>query len=446
MSHFNLQVEGFEIEDSTKNCKDCHTLTLQDFVQGLNQTWMMVEGEDIDRGVCKQIKTLTTVYLAQQNGSVYTKQVESSLSQLNDKQCYFPLNQLWGFNGIEIKSSDDRISILQDVFQDFRIPQVSISIKNITEKLTVYFIVSHIKIFDNGFSHFKLKDKGIIPGNRLVTLIISKVEYMEYSDLLSLFYLSKTPSSKQIFFDTQDILAQSGLNKQNEIILVFHVVSKGLQYTRYPDSLATALAKISGLMLILRISFLLQRYHRRRFFKNQEQNQTSIAKKIEEDPLIPSELNPCLINGKTEESLLQITQKSDITESPEEPSSTDEMERFSFERLEKGVECALALHREFRNFKATTEIASVSQTSQIEKFELQMADELEGCKRGTSKIEQKMRDEIDSLEQQIREQCGREQIILKEIESCKQVIGLQQEQIRIIMEMLTSQKNQPQKQ
>lgn len=99
--------------------------------------------------------------------------------------------------------------------------------------------------------------------------------------------------------------------------------------TRYPESFFTALAKVGGLIVLLRVSILLTLYHKNQFFKAAQAHGRK------------EEFNPHKLINETKESLL-IEEHGDLANSSVQLSQD---RRFAFERIEEGLDRIDDCHR-----------------------------------------------------------------------------------------------------
>ncbi|TNV79530.1 hypothetical protein FGO68_gene14763 [Halteria grandinella] len=313
----------------------------------------------------------------------------------------------------QIRDQSDQLFIRNEGEGEPLIFGMFIYIQGLSESSSAYFRYSKNKCLDSGHTEYTLDSDEVVLTKNDYLQTITAVDYSEYKSLSSVFY-KNIPDKRNRFFDTETIQAKKG--KPGDLSINYIVFPKAYIYTRFPQSIFTALAKISGLLIVLKISLPFMAYHRKSFFKEMEKGK---GKPTSNSNSIQNQINESLTA-----SLFQVTKNGKMSIE----------DRLSFERIEETVEKVQDCSRQIQivsdsieNLQQTTQKKFLSQGTQIVNILQQVPEQFLA-------IEQSVQNLQEALQRQKEHSIRQQEAANKQIENARKQQELQAKQISELLQ------------
>ncbi|TNV79460.1 hypothetical protein FGO68_gene5750 [Halteria grandinella] len=425
LKNFSLQTETFNF-DNTFRCNSrlyCKSITFDEFYEAyFNLFSLIIQIPDFDPRLedCNKFNMTATLkfrMVSTQKEDTYDINITKGFkSSIDDEACIFDFP-----NSIEIKNKfrDQSDEIFFDnYYQGIQLFPVGqwIIVNGLNETFQVKIGYFKQKYFDSGVSSFSSTYQPVIQTTRVIYRTFSYVEYCNYKSISSIFYRN-IPDERTIYFDTEQFESYEPLNvNRTQLKIYTEALRKGVNYTRYPQSFLTALAKISGLLVILKASLAMMAYHRNKFFKQMEQADEKEQKiPHQQQSPINESLASLLFEGRRAENKTIMSIE----------------ERFSFERIEDTVEKVQDFQAQIKSVSQalqthqhSTKKSIVSQSAQIESIlQKQLPEQIVNIEQTVQNLQQAL-----SISQ--RQQTLHEKQIL-ELQEVIRVMQIKQQAVEV---------------
>ncbi|TNV79839.1 hypothetical protein FGO68_gene16648 [Halteria grandinella] len=275
-------------------------------------------------------------------------------------------------------------------------------------KSVIYY--SDRKYFDSGPANFPVSHDSVITTGQRILLTFSAVNYNTFNSFSSVFY-RKIPDQSEVFLDTESIIVE-GYYQVNEtqLLIESQVLVAGVKYTRFPLSISSALAKISGLLVVLKVSYVFMAFHRRSFLKEIEKEDTEEKRSksshfnFQQNHINQTTLGTSIYQGiETEIPKMRIE------------------ERYSFERIEETIFKVEELSKHNQSFQVNNTQRLLSEGSRndsmLQKQHSQKTEKLEKTVLDLQQALQKQHEDAKRQQDQAKEQHTKQ---------CEQIFELQQ--------------------
>ncbi|TNV79840.1 hypothetical protein FGO68_gene10295 [Halteria grandinella] len=333
----------------------------------------------------------------------------------DEKGCSLIFNRSFIDIKSQLRDKLDEIYI-DDPDHDIMEYLANITVNGLNENSTAKIIYNRNKFLDSGHTSYRAAHDQIITTQNGIDLLLSVVDYSNYNSLSSVFY-KNIPDERIIFFDSESIAVEidSTLN-QTQLNIQQFFLRKGVKYTRSPQNIFSALAKISGLQVLLQLSIAFLVYHRHSFRKQMKKGNSV------------SQRNPI---NESESSLL--LPKLNIEE------------RFSYERIEENIEKVQDISRQLQSLQLqqqSTQNNIFSQGGKLEKIlEQNLPEKVENFESSVFNLQQALQKQQEQAHRQ-QEQTQRQQEQDQKLQAkqCEQILELQEvnrDLLQIIREMQT---------